>query len=138
MEVISNNSQYIAFGFSGLFLVPQIIHSYRIGSLKEISTISLIFITIMSSLWSYYMYKMNYVLYVYITGFVCLNSIILLSMQLWNYYKRFELHVNTFETKPKPEPEIEKVQTPIILQMPPQEIIKEKTEEVKVDITDDC
>ena len=36
--------QYIAIGFGGLFLVPQIMLGYRTGSLKDVSTVMLVFI----------------------------------------------------------------------------------------------
>ena len=135
MDLIENNTyRYIAVGFGGLFLVPQIIHGYRRQSLEDLSTITLFFIVCMSSLWTYYMYEMNYVLYVYISGFICLNAVILILMQLTFYYKRFKKHVKTFETKPKPEPkpkqepvpeipEAVPAPMPIILQMPPQQQI---------------
>lgn len=144
MDIIKKNYMYIAVGFGSLFLVPQFIHGYRSGSLKDVSTITLIFIVFMSLLWTYYMYEMNYVLYIYITGFVCLNAVALLIMQLWYYYKRFKLHVNTFENKPKsevkskeePQAPVPVAQpTPIILQIPhfqPQPV----QEEIKIDIKD--
>ena len=122
MNLIENNTyRYIAVGFGGLFLVPQIIHGYRRGSLEDLSTITIFFILVTSLLWTYYMYEIQYTLYVYISGFVSFNAIILLLMQLRFYYKRFRRHVKTFETKPKLEPKPEPVvpaQVPIILQMP--------------------
>ena len=100
MELFNNDLyRYIIVCFGGLFLVPQIIHGYRTESLKDLSSISLFFIIIISSFWTYYMYKIKYIYYTYITGFVCLNAIILILMQLHNYYKRFKLHVKTFEKK---------------------------------------
>ena len=145
MELIENNTyRYIAVGFGGLFLVPQIIHGYKRGSLEDLSSITVFFILFTSLLWTYYMYEMNYVLYVYISGFVSLNAIILLLMQLRFYYKRFKRHVKTFETKPKPEPKPEPIvpaQVPIILQMPPQipetpPVPAEDIVERRLDITD--
>jgi len=90
---------YVAVGFGGLFLIPQIYLGYKSGSLKDVSTISIIFIFLGSLLWSYYMYQKKYKLYVFLTGFVCLNSFVLLTMQLKQYYMRFKKHVKTFETK---------------------------------------
>ena len=148
MDLIENNTyRYIAVGFGGLFLVPQIIHGYRRGSLEDVSTITIFFILFTSLLWAYYMYEMKYTLYVYISGFVSLNAIILILMQLRFYYKRFKRHVITFETKPKqepkpepkPEPAAVPAQVPIILQMPQvqTQIPEPVTEEiVRVDIAD--
>ena len=114
MDLIENNTyRYIAIGFGGLFLVPQIIHGYKRQSLEDLSAITLFFIVVMSSLWTYYMYELNYTLYVYISGFVCFNAIVLILMQLMFYYKRFKQHVKTFETKSKSEPN-----QAIILQIP--------------------
>ena len=136
MDLIENNTyRYIAVGFGGLFLVPQIIHGYKRGSLEDLSTITVFFILFTSLLWTYYMYEMNYVLYVYISGFISLNAIILLLMQLRFYYKRFKRHVKTFETKPKPEPKPEPV-VPVILQMPPQTVPAEDIVERRLDIAD--
>lgn len=156
MDLIENNTyRYIAVAFGGLFLVPQIILGYKRGRLEDLSSITVCFITITSLLWTYYMYEMEYVMYVYISGFICLNSIILIMMQIYYYYKRFKLHVKTFESKPKteskPEPISQIVETPvpiqtqvpIILQMPqlqPQkvdtDIAKEEIVERRLDITD--
>ena len=129
INVIEKNYRYISVGFGGLFLVPQIIHGYKRQSLEDVSTITLLTIGIMSILWTLYMYDMNYILYAYIAGFVFLNSVILISMQILFYYKRFKLHVTTFETKPKPDENIQVIQppVPIILQMPSIEYQTEKT-----------
>ena len=141
MDLIENNTyKYIAVGFGGLFLVPQIAHGYKRGSLEDLSTITIIFILFSTILWTYYMYEMNYTLYVYISGFVSLNAIILLLMQLRFYYTRFKKHVKTFETKSKSEPVVPS-QVPIILQMPPQipETPPVPTEDIverRLDITD--
>ena len=148
MDLIENNTyRYIAVSFGGLFLVPQIIHGYRRGSLQDLSTITIFFILFTSLLWTYYMYEMNYTLYVYISGFVCLNAFVLILMQLKFYYKRFKSHVKTFETKPKaeskPEPQPEppvSAQIPIILQMPQMtqqsQISPEEKVEIRLDIDD--
>ena len=133
MSVLASNLQYVAVGFGGLFLVPQIVHGYTTGSLRDLSSITLIFITVSSSLWSYYMYRMTYTLYVYIAGFVCVNALLLLLMQISNYYKRFKLHVNTFETKTAPVPC--ELAPPIVLQMQPHPVIPElHCDEVKVEV----
>ena len=142
MELIENKTyRYIAVGFGGLFLVPQIIHGYKRGSLEDLSTITIFFILFTSLLWTYYMYEMSYTLYVYISGFISLNAIILLLMQIVFYYNRFKRHVQTFETKPKSEPKPEPAQVPIILQMPPQipetpPVPAEDIVERRLDITD--
>jgi len=145
MDLIENNTyRYIAVGFGGLFLVPQIIHGYRRKSLEDLSTITIFFILFTSLLWTYYMYEMKYTLYVYISGFVSFNAIILIFMQLKFYFKRFKKHVKTFETKLKSEPKPETIvpaQVPIILQMPqiqppvlPPEPATILTEETRLDI----
>ena len=85
---------------------------------------------------------MKYILYVYVSGFVSLNAVVLILMQLRFYYKRFKRHVKTFETKPTPKPEsIVPAQVPIILQMPPQipetpAVPAEDIVERRIDITD--
>ena len=91
---------------------------------------------------------MKYILYVYVSGFVSLNAVVLILMQLRFYYKRFKRHVKTFETKPTPKPEsIVPAQVPIILQMPqiePQTQLlspepttpQEETVERRIDIDD--
>ena len=95
MELIENNTyRYIAVGFGGFFLVPQIIHGYKRNSLEDLSTITIIFILCSSLLWTYYMYEMKYTLYVYISGFVSLNALLLIFMQLVFYYKRFNSITN--------------------------------------------
>ena len=101
MMSIGESYQYIAIGFGGLFLVPQIVMGYKTGSLRDVSTTMLVFIVIGSGLWGYYMYESGFELYVYATGFLCISAILLIFMQLWQYYLRFKEHVNTFEQKPK-------------------------------------
>ena len=106
MSIIVDNSYYhnIAIGLGTFFLVPQIISGYRTGSLKDVSSISLIFIVSTSFLWGYYMYENEYKLYMYATFFVCSNSFILLIMQIIQFYGRFKEHVKTFETAAAPAP----------------------------------
>ena len=104
---------YIAVGFGGLFLVPQIIHGQRSGSLKDVSTATLFFIFVSSGIWGYYMYASGLLLYACITGFINLNAIILMLMQLAQYYLRFKKHVKTFEASapaPAPAPSVVKVE----------------------------
>ena len=107
MSIIVDNSyyHYIAIGFGTSFLVPQLVSGYRSGSLKDVSTISLLFIGSSSLLWGYYMYEKEYKLYMYATGFVCINAFLLILMQMIQFYGRFKEHVKTFEAAtPTPAP----------------------------------
>ena len=112
---IRTNYHYVAIGFGGLFLIPQMLHGYKTGSLKDVSSIMLIFIIISTSLWGYYMYEEKYYLYMYAVGFICFNAITLILMQLWQYYNRFKKHVKTFESKSSKKNE---EQSPILLSLP--------------------
>jgi uncharacterized protein with PQ loop repeat len=95
---------YVAMGFGGLFLVPQIFHGYKRGSLKDLSSLTLGFVSVGSALWGFYMYEQNLKIYMYATGFLFLNANILLGMQVYQYYGRFKEHVRTFEPAPAPAP----------------------------------
>jgi uncharacterized protein with PQ loop repeat len=125
--------QYIAMGFGVLFLVPQIFHGYRRGSLQDVSTSMLVFIVIGTSLWGYYMYESQLKLYLYATGFLCANALILLFMQFFQYYGRFQEHVRTFEPKPAPAPAPQIIVTQQPLSVP---LVQEpvQCEQISVDI----
>jgi uncharacterized protein with PQ loop repeat len=131
MAAMGGVYQYIGIGFGGLFLLPQILHGYRSGSLRDVSTTMLVFVVIGSGLWGFYMYESGLQLYMYATGFLCLNAVTLILMQLWQYYLRFKEHVSTFEQKPKkaeikPAPALDPVPLPsIILE------VKDSVKEIK-------
>ena len=112
MNVNTDIYAYISIGLGGLCLTPQIISGYRTRSLKDVSSMSLIYIFISSGMFSYKLYINKEKLYSYISGFITLNSIILLWMQFMLYYRRFKEHVKTFESKP-PTPTPPQIQVPL-------------------------
>lgn len=90
---------YINIGFGGFCLLPQILSGYKTRSLRDVSSLSLICIFISSGMFSYSSYVNKEKLISYISGFITLNSIILVCMQFMLYYERFQKHVKTFESK---------------------------------------
>ena len=70
------------------------------------------------------MYEGGQYLYLYATSFICSNALLLILMQLHQYYVRFKEHVNTFEPKQKAEPAPAPAPAPTE-QHPPQSIILE-------------
>uniref|UniRef100_A0A6C0F671 PQ-loop repeat-containing protein n=1 Tax=viral metagenome TaxID=1070528 RepID=A0A6C0F671_9ZZZZ len=111
MYVLVNQQgyQYASIAAATLFLLPQIRVAYKLKSLKEISTISLIFILVGSILWTFYMYENQMRIYAILTLFVSLNSFILLFMQFYYYYLRINQHMLKFD---KPPPLVNITSTP--------------------------
>ena len=135
MVNMTGTYKYIALGFGGLFLVPQIIHGYKTNSMRDVSTTMLVFIVIGTGLWGIHMYQSGMELYAYATGFLCLNAIALILMQLWQYYVRFKEHVSTFERKPpkviKPKKTPVPAPAPAPAPVPTQSIILEVKDSIK-------
>ena len=104
MEVIIQNNyyQYIAVGFATTFLLPQIRLGYKKTSLQEISSISLVMISIASGLWACYMFELQYMYYVAATSFVGICSLILLTMKILFYYRKVNEHLKSIDQQPQP------------------------------------
>ena len=93
--------QYFAIGIGAICMIPQIYLGYKTGKMQDVSSFSISCIFISTLLWGIYLYQEGYRLYLYITGFVCISSMVVLLLQLFQYYKRFQEHVRTFESKPE-------------------------------------
>ena len=92
--------QYASIVAASIFLLPQIRIAYKLKSLKEISTLSLLLIMFGAILWTYYMYENDLKLYACLTLFVSINAFILISMQIYYYYLRINQHMLTFDKPP--------------------------------------
>lgn len=103
--------QYVGVVCATIFLIPQIILSYKTKSTKDISSASLICVTMSSFLWSFYMYEESFYIYTCLTIFVGLNALALLIMQFRFYMERYNEHMLTFD-QPPPAPQ------PVIVQCP--------------------
>lgn len=94
--------QYAALVAATAFLIPQIRLGYVTGSLKDVSTTSLVFIVFGSTLWAFYMYENTMIVYAALTIFVGLNALSIIGMQLYFYYSRVNDHMKTLDKPPAP------------------------------------
>ena len=100
MFLFGNIYQYIAVCFGSTFLVPQIFVSYKSRTLKNVSSITLIYIVIGSSIWCYYMFKLKEKWYMYASGFLSLNGMILICMKIHEYYIKLKEQVKQIALMP--------------------------------------
>ena len=102
MAFIVNNDyyQYGALILATGFLVPQIKLAVSTQSLKDVSIASVVMIMISAALWGFYMYESKLYYYMIATGFVCLNSIVILLLKTSYYYKRVNEHYKSFDKPP--------------------------------------
>jgi len=98
IELIQNKGyQYVAMGFAGLFLLPQIWKGYNKKQLKDLSSTSMCFVIIASGLWTFYMYEVEEYEYAIATGFVGSNALILGIMQFYFWFTRVKDHMKNLD-----------------------------------------
>lgn len=87
-SIIENETyKYISITIGCLFLVPQTLQSWKSGSLQDISSSSLMMLTIAGILWSIYMYETKRILFFPATVFLTTNAVLLLFMKC-HFYRR--------------------------------------------------
>ena len=96
--VDSNSYQYVSIVFATIFLLPQTIHSYKSGCMKDINSITLFMICCGSGLWAFYMYEKKLVVYWIAAAFLTINAILLFIMKFILYLKRISDHYKSFDT----------------------------------------
>lgn len=105
MDIITNNNiyQYVSMVFATTFLLPQTYSGYKTQCLKDVSGMSLCFVIFSSTLWALYMYDNEKIHYVFATGFVGVNALILGGMKTAFYYKRINDHYKSFDQPAPPQ-----------------------------------
>ena len=95
--IVENNVyQHVALVFATCFLVPQVYQGYTNKSLVDVSSMSLVAVTLSSGLWAMYMYESDMMHFAIATSFVGINAIVLLCMKVVFYYMRVNEHYKTF------------------------------------------
>ena len=100
-QLIENQGyQYVAMGFAGLFLVPQVWRGYKTKMLKDVSSTSMVFIVIGSLLWGFYMWEIEKIEYAGATIFVGFNALLICMMQFYFWCTRVKDHMKSLDAAP--------------------------------------
>jgi len=89
--------QYLSMFLATTFLIPQIYTSYYSNSAKDISSISIVFILMSSSLWGLYMYEKELYVYTVCTFFVTFCGIIMSVIKTYTFAHKVREHYSSFE-----------------------------------------
>lgn len=92
--------QYASLVAATIFLLPQIQLGLKTSSLKDVSTSSMVLIVFGSTLWAFYMYENNLMIYAALTTFVGTNALCIIILQMYYYYSRVNEHMQTLDQPP--------------------------------------
>ena len=90
--------KYISIVLGTSYLLPQIYQGHQTKKLSDVSTLSLVMLSLGSMIWAYYMYShLEEVYFAYATGFISINSIYILCQKYWYYVMYLKKRIKEVE-----------------------------------------